>query len=68
MKERNFYLCFDGSFEDALNFVQSMRGMQNDHGLDYPKILHDFIFAIEVRLQNAGYLNENFEERNHDDH
>ena len=30
---------------------------------DLPKMLNDFIFNMEVALQNAGVLDENFKER-----
>lgn len=61
MQERNYYLRFDGTFEDALSFVRAMRELQRS-GLDYPKVFNDFLFAIEVRLQNEGYLDDNFNE------
>ena len=54
------YLRFEGSSADALNFVTNMREAQNT-GLEYPKVFNDFMFAIEVALQNEGVLDENFE-------
>lgn len=58
---KNWYLQFEGAPQDALSFVQEMRELQNDTGLEFGKVLSDFLFAIEVALQNEGLLDENFD-------
>jgi hypothetical protein len=50
----NWYLRFEGSEADAASFVQDMRELQSTTGLDYPKVFNDFLFAIEVALENAN--------------
>ena len=54
------YLRFEGLAEDALSFVESMREIQDDTGIEFPKVFRDFIFSIEVALQREGVLDENF--------
>ena len=56
IKISNQYLSFDGHPSDALRFVDEI----HEAGTDMGKTLNDFIFAIEVALQNAGYLDEDF--------
>jgi len=55
---REKYLSFDGLPNDALSFVDSIRSVYD--GGDMPKVLNDFVFNIEVALQNAGVLNVDF--------
>lgn len=52
------YLKFDGLPADALSFVDSIRSVYD--GGDMPKVLNDFVFNIEVALQNAGILDDDF--------
>ena len=52
------YLAFNGLPADALSFVDSIRSVYD--GGDIPKVLNDFIFNIEVALQNAGVLDVDF--------
>jgi hypothetical protein len=54
------YLQFDGLSADALSFVESIRSVFNDAGNDMPKALNDLVFNIEVALQNAGVLDDDF--------
>lgn len=54
------FLSFDGLVGDAKRFVDDVRGTYNRAGEDMPKVLNDFIFNIEVELQFAGVLDENF--------
>jgi hypothetical protein len=54
------YLQFDGLPVDALNFVESIRSVFDGSGNDMPKVLNDLVFNIEVALQNAGVLDDDF--------
>jgi hypothetical protein len=60
IKISNNYLSFDGHPNDAIDFVDEIRETYDEAGRDMGKTLNDFIFAIEVSLQNAGYLDEDF--------
>lgn len=51
-------LSFDGDTDTALTLVESLR--EAYAGNDMPKMLNDFVFNIEVALQNAGVIDENF--------
>ena len=53
-------LSFNGYTEDAIALVNSLRGAYTY--TDMPKMLNDFVFNIEVTLQNAGVLDEWFNE------
>lgn len=55
------FLGFHGSAEDALYFVESMSTMLFVNGIqresdECPKVLNDFLYALEVRLQAEGLL------------
>jgi hypothetical protein len=52
------YLRFDGLPADALSYVDSIRSVYANS--DMPKVLNDFVFNIEVALQNAGILDVDF--------
>jgi hypothetical protein len=54
------YLAFNGLPADALSFVESIRSVFDLAGSDMPKILNDFVFNIEVALQNEGILDDDF--------
>jgi len=56
MRVTNWYLTFDGSEDDALYFLDCMK---ESRGM-LPKALSDLLFALEVELQNAGVLDEDF--------
>jgi hypothetical protein len=52
------YLSFNGSIDDAISLIDSLRSAYL--GEDMPKALNDFVFNIEVALQNAGILDDDF--------
>jgi len=54
------YLKFDGLANDALSFVDSIRNVFDASGNDMPKVLNDFVFNLEVALQNEGILDDDF--------
>jgi hypothetical protein len=54
------YLKFDGLSSDALSFVDDIRNAFDASGCDMPKVINDFVFNIEVALQNAGILDDDF--------
>jgi len=56
----NRALTFHGDSQSALALVNSVR---DAYGHDeMPKLLNDFIFNLEVALQDAGVLDEWFSE------
>ena len=55
-------LSFNGDSQSALHLVNDLRESYQANGMDMPKMLNDFVFNIEVALQNAGVLDEWFEE------
>jgi predicted lipid carrier protein YhbT len=57
------YLSFNGDTEYALRFVESIRNAFDESGNEMPKMLNDFVFNIEVALQNENILDENFNKR-----
>lgn len=54
------FLSYKGDSETALYLVNSLREVFGH--TDMPKMLNDFVFNIEVALQNAEVLDENFNE------
>lgn len=54
------YLSYRGDAEYALRLVNSLREAYGHD--DMPKMLHDFVFGLEVALQNAGVLDQDFNE------
>ena len=40
--------------------VESLHNAYLDNGIDMPKLLNDFVFNIEVSLQDAGVLDNDF--------
>lgn len=54
-------LIFQGDAETAINLVNNLRWAY-EH-IDMPKIINDFVFNIEVALQNAGVIDEHFNRR-----
>ena len=56
------YLTFRGYESDALRLVEDIRSAFDASGNDMPKVLNDFVFNIEVALQNAGILDDDFNE------
>ena len=60
IQAREKALSFDGDAHTAIEFVDSIRDAYDCAGRDLPKMLNDFVFNIEVALQNAGVMDENF--------
>lgn len=54
------YLSFNGYEADAWVLVQRLRYVYDKAGEDMPKVINDFVFNLEVALQNAGVLDEHF--------
>ena len=54
------YLSYRGDAAYALSLVTSLREAYGHN--DMPKMLNDFVFGLEVALQNSGVLDENFNE------
>ena len=52
------YLSYRGDANYALSLVDSLR--YAFQGTDMPKMLNDFVFNIEVALQNANVLDQDF--------
>ena len=55
-------LSFDGDVHTAMSLAESIRDAYDASGMDMPKMLNDFIFNIEVALQDAGVLDQDFYE------
>lgn len=53
-------LSFNGDSQTALYLIVSLRDAYGDE--EMPKMLNDFVFNLEVALQNAGVLDEWFKE------
>jgi hypothetical protein len=60
IKASNRQLSFDGDTQTALMLVESIHNAYLENGIDMPKLLNDFIFNIEVSLQDAGVLDNDF--------
>jgi len=58
IEAREKYLYFDGLAGDAIRLVDELHEVYFDR--DMPKVLNDFVFNIEVALQNAGIYDEGF--------
>ena len=56
------FLAFHGDTNSALNLVNSLHEAYDGSGLEMSKMLNDFVFNIEVALQNAGVLDQDFNE------
>lgn len=58
------YLSYKGDADYAMRLVDSLHDayqLASEKGGDeMPKMLSDFVFNIEVALQNAGVLDEHF--------
>jgi len=61
IKAQEKFLTFDGDSATALMLVNDLRESYQANGMEMPKMLSDFVFNIEVALQDAGILNEWFE-------
>jgi hypothetical protein len=62
IKAQERALSFNGDIHTAIDLVDSLRAAYEGNGMDMPKMLNDFIFNIEVALQNAGALDQDFNE------
>jgi hypothetical protein len=62
IKAREKYLTYSGDTDYALRLNNEIRQAFAIAGMDMPKMLNDFLFNIEVSLQNAGVLDEDFHE------
>jgi hypothetical protein len=60
VREKN--LTYSGDTDYALRLNNEIRQAFAIAGMDMPKMLNDFLFNIEVSLQNAGVLDEDFNE------
>ena len=60
IRESEHGMAFTGSTGEALEFVRNMREVHALAGWDMPQALNDLVFKIEVALQNAGILDEDF--------
>jgi hypothetical protein len=60
IKAREKYLSYSGDTDYALQLVNEIQ--QAFCGADMPKMLSDFLFNIEVALQNEGVLDKDFNE------
>lgn len=61
IKAQEKFLSFDGDSATALMLVNDLRESYQANGMEMPKMLSDFVFNIEVALQDAGILDEWFE-------
>jgi hypothetical protein len=55
-------LSYKGDTDYALRLVNETRKAYAIAGMDMPKMLNDFVFNIEVELQYAGVLDQDFNE------
>jgi hypothetical protein len=60
IREREHGIAFEGSPEEAMEFVTSLRDAFDHAGRDMPTTLSDLIFKLEVALQHAGLLDDDF--------
>jgi hypothetical protein len=58
IKASEKYLTFDGYASDAVRLVDSLH--EAYYGKDMPKVLNDFVFNIEVALQDVGVYDQDF--------
>jgi hypothetical protein len=58
IKASEKYLSFDGYATDAIHLINSLHESYYDK--DMPKVLNDFVFNIEVALQNAEVYDSDF--------
>ena len=58
IKASEKYLSFDGYASDAVRLVDSLH--EAYYGKDMPKVLNDFVFNIEVALQDIGVYDQDF--------
>ena len=62
IQAENKGLSFTGTPEAAQYVIELLNEAFYTGGQDAPNFIRDFVFNIEVALQDAGYLDENFNE------
>ena len=62
IQAENKGLSFKGSPEGAKYVIELFNEAFYSDGKDAPNFIRDFIFNIEVALQDAGHLDEHFNE------
>jgi len=62
IQAENKGLSFKGNPEGAKYVVELLNEAFYSQGRDAPNFIRDFIYNIEVALQDAGYLDEHFNE------
>ena len=62
IQAENKGLSFKGNPEGAKYVIELFNEAFYSDGKDAPNFIRDFIFNIEVALQDAGYLDEHFNE------
>ncbi len=62
IQAENKGLSFKGNPEGAKYVIELFNEAFYSDGKDAPNFIRDFIFNIEVALQNVGYLDEHFNE------
>ena len=62
IQAENKGLSFKGSPEGAKYVIELFNEAFYSDGKDTPNFIRDFIFNIEVALQDAGHLDEHFNE------
>ena len=62
IQAENWGLSFKGSPEGAKYVIELFSEAFYSDGKDAPNFIRDFIFNIEVALQDAGYLDQDFNE------
>ena len=60
IEANNKCLAFKGSPKQAIDFVDYMSEFASETGGEYINLVTDFLYNIEVELQNNGYLDEDF--------
>ena len=64
IQAENKGLSFKGNSEGAKYVIELFNEAFYSDGKDAPNFIRDFIFNIEVALQDAGYLDQDFNEVN----
>ena len=62
IQAENKGLSFKGNPEGAKYVIELFNEAFYSDGKDAPNFIRDFIYNIEVALQDAGYLDEHFNE------
>jgi len=60
IQAREKALSFNGDSETAINLINSLLTAYESAGMDMSKMLNDFVFNLEVALQNAGVIDNDF--------